>query len=444
MKFDIAVVNHGTDFHLLNLLSSVRAVLPPGSFGMCHVWDNASTDASRAVLEELGRDVPWLCAHLSPVNVHHGPALDALLSEKCGAEWVLVLDSDTRLLGDFRAALPRWSGQAPAFIGQVHPDPNQLYAYLCHLLVHRPTYLGLPPFHRDGAPGLAFFAAVEARGLPWERFRFRDWVEHHGQGTLGRILARGERSNELYAFAAAESERNPAWKSTRERERELEKRLSTFLADRGRYLESWPTPDEHTPDEPAPPRRAAARAARSSRSGARLGERLGAAVPTALLVREARRIGLPHTRAEIDALLRPVRRRRPRTILEIGTARGGTLFLLSRLAAADATVVSAGLPPWELDDPGEEPRRRMLEGFARRRQRLHVVRRDALAPETQGAVRALLQRRPLDILFVTNERSAARREACLAAFSPLVKPGGLVAWDEPAPGRGRVVRRRTV
>jgi hypothetical protein len=53
-------------------------------------------------------------------------------------------------------------------------------------------------------------------------------------------------------------------------------------------------------------------------------------------------------RQEILALLRVLKPIRPRRILEIGTASGGTLFLFTRVAAPDALLVSVDLP----DGPG--------------------------------------------------------------------------------------------
>src|SRR5437016_4539848 len=48
--------------------------------------------------------------------------------------------------------------------------------------------------------------------------------------------------------------------------------------------------------------------------------------------------------SEISSLLSLLAERPPRTILEIGTAKGGTLWLLARTAAPDALIVSVDLP----------------------------------------------------------------------------------------------------
>jgi hypothetical protein len=53
-------------------------------------------------------------------------------------------------------------------------------------------------------------------------------------------------------------------------------------------------------------------------------------------------------KAEIVDLLRLLERARPRRVAEIGTANGGTLFMLTQIAAPDATIVSVDLPGGKL------------------------------------------------------------------------------------------------
>jgi len=47
---------------------------------------------------------------------------------------------------------------------------------------------------------------------------------------------------------------------------------------------------------------------------------------------------------EISDLLKILARRKPKSILEIGTAGGGTLFLFSRVSSPDAIIISIDLP----------------------------------------------------------------------------------------------------
>jgi predicted O-methyltransferase YrrM len=50
-------------------------------------------------------------------------------------------------------------------------------------------------------------------------------------------------------------------------------------------------------------------------------------------------------RSEITQLLKLLANRPPRTVLEIGTYKGGTFFLFSRVASPEAMLVSLDLPP---------------------------------------------------------------------------------------------------
>ena len=173
---DVAIVSYNTDLYLHNLLVSLRDKLPASRVAAVHVWDNASSDSTPALLAAFAARAPWLRVHRAPANIHHGPALDRLLRRHCSAEWVLVLDADTEVRRDFGPLLPLRDDTRPAFVGQIHPQMPHLYAYLAHLLIHRPTYLGLPRFRNDGAPGDEYLSrdrarTVAVRAIPLVRLR---------------------------------------------------------------------------------------------------------------------------------------------------------------------------------------------------------------------------------------------------------------------------------
>ena len=52
----------------------------------------------------------------------------------------------------------------------------------------------------------------------------------------------------------------------------------------------------------------------------------------------------PHqVRSELESFLGLLAEEKPRTVMEIGTAHGGTLFLFTRVAAPDALLVAVDL-----------------------------------------------------------------------------------------------------
>jgi predicted O-methyltransferase YrrM len=430
---DVAIVNYNTDLYLHNLLVSLRDTLPAGRVAAVYVWDNGSSDSTPSLLAAFAARAPWLRVHRAPANIHHGPALDRLLRRHCTAEWVLVLDADTEVRRDFGPHLPLRDHTRPAFVGQIHPQMPHLYAYLAHLMIHRPTYLGLPSFRNDGAPGDEYFRAIEKGQWPYERFRWCDYVAHAGQASLRAVHARSETTHPFYEFAAAQVQSSPASAERKAHEAQLRGRLAAFLGDDRPVplpVTSAIAPEEHH-------LAGAGLARRSWRAGVLASWRAGveaAADPRAAhAMYRARRVGLVQQTAEIRELFRRVRDVRPRRVLEIGTAYGGSLYLWTRASAPDARVISVDVPPWETDDPWEAQKLAQFRGFARPRQAIELIRADSHLPATLTAVRAALGGEPLDFLFIDGDQTdeGVRRDA--ADYGALLRPGGLMALHDIHP-----------
>lgn len=149
-------------------------------------------------------------------------------------------------------------------------------------------------------------------------------------------------------------------------------------------------------------------------------------------VRGPEALALNQVHAEIERFCELVRAERPRAVLELGTAGGGTLFLLSDAAADDATLVSVDLPP-----PRGYRRSQALvyRAFARGRQRVVPIRGDSHDPATLERVREQLRGRDVDVLFVDGDHSADGVARDHEMYGPLVRPGGLIAFHDVVPGR---------
>jgi predicted O-methyltransferase YrrM len=441
MVFDVVVVNYNTDSYLFNLLVSVRDRLPIARIGRVHVWDNASTDRSLSMLAAFAAQAPWLRVHRSPVNVYHGPALDRLLREHCRQEWVLVLDSDAEVLADFFPHLPPFDGSPPAFVGQMSAAAHQLYGCPFYLLLHRPTYLRLPPFRHHGAPGIDFFRHVEEHGVPYRRFRWSDWVRHYGQGTLRGVYARGEDDNVFFEFARREAQRQPPTRERRAWEDRFQKNLEDFLLGHAPApaapvgeLVAAPAPEPVDRPGPGEALRTVLRLVPGAR---RLKSTLTAALTSAETeaLHAAAAIGMNQRRSEIRDLYRRVKSARPAVILEFGTAYGGTLSLWTRLATDTATLISVDTPPWELDDPNEPAKLALFQSFRRPTQTLHLIRAKAWCPETRDEVNARLDGRRVDFLFLEAAHAPSIIRRAFEDSVAFVRPGGLVAIHHIRPRR---------
>jgi cephalosporin hydroxylase len=139
-------------------------------------------------------------------------------------------------------------------------------------------------------------------------------------------------------------------------------------------------------------------------------------------------------RDEIVGLLNMLEAVRPHTVLEIGTAKGGTLFLFTRVAHEDALVVSVDMPHGEFG--GGYPRYMvpLLESFARPGQRIHLVEGDSHKEETLNEILRILGGRKVDFLFIDGDHNYEGVKRDFEMYSPLVSKGGMIAFHDIVSG----------
>jgi predicted O-methyltransferase YrrM len=139
-------------------------------------------------------------------------------------------------------------------------------------------------------------------------------------------------------------------------------------------------------------------------------------------------------RSELRRLLERLAASPPRAVLEIGTAAGGTLFLLTRVAASDARVVSVDLPFGPFGSGYGPSRAFLYKGFRRGEQRLTLLRADSRDPGTAPRVAHALDGRGIDFLLIDGDHSYEGVRADWERYGPLVRPGGVIAFHDIVPG----------
>ena len=108
---------------------------------------------------------------------------------------------------------------------------------------------------------------------------------------------------------------------------------------------------------------------------------------------------------EILKLLELLKDIEPKVVLEIGTAEGGTLFLFTRVASSDATIISidlpggmfgGGYPAWKIP---------LYKSFARAKQKIYLIRADSHNYKTLDKVKEILNGRSVDFLFIDGDHT---------------------------------------
>jgi cephalosporin hydroxylase len=123
------------------------------------------------------------------------------------------------------------------------------------------------------------------------------------------------------------------------------------------------------------------------------------------------------------ALAKAVAALEPRTILEIGTARGGTLMIWSSLASEK--VISCDLVH-------REPQKALLASLPPPNShcRVKLLTGNSHAAEFKQRVAAELRGQKVDFLFIDGDHTVDGVKADYEDYREFVRPGGLIAFHD--------------
>lgn len=138
-------------------------------------------------------------------------------------------------------------------------------------------------------------------------------------------------------------------------------------------------------------------------------------------------------REEIHDLVEEVEKLRPKVILEIGTFKGGTLYLFSRAADQEAFVISTDLPGGFFGGGFPDWMVPLLGSFPRDRQSLRLLRANSHDAKTLEEIKMIVGTKGIDFLFIDGDHSYDGVKKDFEMYSPLVNAGGLVAFHDTLP-----------
>jgi cephalosporin hydroxylase len=135
---------------------------------------------------------------------------------------------------------------------------------------------------------------------------------------------------------------------------------------------------------------------------------------------------------EIIKALQEIRKLRPKYIVEVGTAAGGTLFLWSRVADPAATIVTIDLPGGEFGGGSSYLRVPMFRSFALPGQTVHIIRGDSHNPQTVEQTKIHLAGNPVDFLFIDADHTESGVRSDYGLYAPLVRRGAIIGFHDIA------------
>lgn len=138
-------------------------------------------------------------------------------------------------------------------------------------------------------------------------------------------------------------------------------------------------------------------------------------------------------REEFISLLKLFKKIDPRVVVEIGTAKGGSLLCFCKLAAEDATLVSIDLPNGQFGGGYPEWKAPIFHLFAQTGQELYLLREDSHRAETLDKVVKTLNGRKVDFLFIDGDHEYEGVLKDFEMYRTLVRTGGVIAFHDVAP-----------
>ena len=142
------------------------------------------------------------------------------------------------------------------------------------------------------------------------------------------------------------------------------------------------------------------------------------------------RISMTQKDKEIIRLSKLVLQKKPKIILEIGTKKGGTLFLWSRLMRADL-IISIDLYRGPYGGGYSPKKKKFYKAFmANRNGKMVLIQGDSHDKKIINKINKILSGRKIDFLFIDGDHSYNGVESDYYNYQPFVSTGGLIAFHD--------------
>ncbi len=135
-------------------------------------------------------------------------------------------------------------------------------------------------------------------------------------------------------------------------------------------------------------------------------------------------------KSEILRLIKIIKKEKPKAVIEIGTARGGTLFLISKSIPEESLIISIDLPGGSFGYGYPKIKMRLFKSFSRPKQKMYLIRADSHKIDTLSKVKKILNNKSVDFLFIDGDHTYEGVKKDFEMYSPLVKNAGIIGFHD--------------
>lgn len=140
--------------------------------------------------------------------------------------------------------------------------------------------------------------------------------------------------------------------------------------------------------------------------------------------------------SEFLELLKHYNAIKPKMVMEIGTANGGTLFAHCKLACDDATIISVDLPGGKFGGGYPQWKTSIYKKFSKSNQSMNFIRGSSTDKNTFENVVNILNGKKLDYILIDGDHTYDGVKNDFELYKPLVKKGGLIVFHDIAVHNG--------
>lgn len=146
------------------------------------------------------------------------------------------------------------------------------------------------------------------------------------------------------------------------------------------------------------------------------------------------RIAMSQKRSEIIRLADAVKGINPKVIVEIGTRKGGTLFIWCRYSQA-SEIISIDLPGGIHGGGYPKTKQKFYQLFLsdQPQRKLHLFQMDSHQKGTLDKLIEILNDRLIDFLFIDGDHTYNGVKLDFEMYGPLVRKGGIIAFHDIIP-----------
>ncbi|HKL16797.1 MAG TPA: class I SAM-dependent methyltransferase [Patescibacteria group bacterium] len=138
---------------------------------------------------------------------------------------------------------------------------------------------------------------------------------------------------------------------------------------------------------------------------------------------------------EATLFLEEVKKINPRIICEVGSGRGGMLYLFSRIANKNAQIISIDIPKSYLLKNYLDLKDFLYNNLIKENQTIYPIKADSHKKETLNKLKQILNNKKIDLLFIDGDHSYKGVKKDFQLYSPLVKKNGIIAFHDIVPNK---------